>query len=139
MIAGRVLARVGDERIDNSRDAGGTIEPLADDAGRRHEDFVWRRADRLGGGLGDMSDGGCSDASVKALALPELTISARASPPLQMLTAPSTAPSLRAREHARDRRWPSNKHHHDIGSAPKSAPLRRSVAKRTPAIGGKTG
>ena len=53
----RVGAGVRDQRVEDARDAR-RLERLADDAGRGHEDFVRRRADRLGGGLGDMSDRG---------------------------------------------------------------------------------
>ena len=48
------------------------------------------RADRLGGGFGDMGDRRRADAPVKALALPELTISARAFPPARCARHQST-------------------------------------------------
>ena len=55
---------------------------------------------------------------VKALALPELTISARADPSAQMGAAPVDRGrgALGAGEHARDRRRPVEQRHHDVGS-----------------------
>ena len=83
----RVLARVGDQRVDDTRDARG-VERLADNAGRGHEDFVWRCADRLGGGLGDIGDRGCADPAGEGVGVARIDDQRARFASAQMLTAP---------------------------------------------------
>ena len=125
----RVLARVGDERVDNSRDAA-AVERLADNAGRGHEDFAWGRADRLGGGLGDMGDRSCADAAGEGVGVAGIDDQRARLAAVQMLTAPvdGRRGALRAGEHARDRRRPVEQRHHDVGS-PRIAHPRRDRRK----------
>ena len=77
----RVGAGVGDQRVE-TRAIRAAIERLADDAGRSHVDFVRRRADRLGGRLGDVGDRGRADAAGEGVGVAGID-DQRARPPLR--------------------------------------------------------
>ena len=112
----RVGAGVRDQRADDARDPR-PVERLADDAGRSHEDFVGRRADRLGGGLRDMGDRGRADAAGEGVGVAGIDDERARLPLVQMRAAPvdRRRGAFGAGEHARDRRRPVEQRHHDVG------------------------
>ena len=106
-----------DQRAHHARDPR-SVERLADDAGRSHEDFAGEGADRLGGGLRNMGDRGRADAAGESVGVAGIDDQRPRRPMGEMGAAPVDRGrgALGAGEHARDRRRPVEQRHHDVGS-----------------------